>query len=138
MQLQTVERNGEPDFVFKGELLAVAREAAAPSDPNHWELRLFKTANLGYVLASSFHITDGGNRSLHTATRFASIQGLKEFLALDMEGSHHPPAGTLPAKGALITELMNKAAQKDPLCGFFVCPSTGSVPLSPSPERAYS
>lgn len=114
MQQLIVERDGEPLLVFRGEPLARIREAAALGDPNLWELRLYRTAERGYVLAASFHVLAGGNRRLNTAWSFHALDDFKDFLELD--------AGV--AQG-LMAKLLAKAALKD----------RDLSPFAPNPEE---
>ncbi|GAB7079649.1 hypothetical protein [Megalodesulfovibrio paquesii] len=107
-------RHGKPDLHFNGALLGSAREHAeadAPSMRNWWEIALYKTSVGAYLLASTYHVVEEGDRSLSTVISFCKVERLREFF------EHH----TAPVSDMAQAILLQAAAQDPELRRAFAC-----------------
>lgn len=87
-QYRRLPRHGKPDLLFTGILLGTAHEPAPPEDTrrNWWEIALYKTSVGAYLLASTYHVVEEGDRSLSTVISFAEAACLRDFF--DTHGSY--------------------------------------------------
>ncbi|MCA1944631.1 MAG: hypothetical protein LDL30_05025 [Desulfovibrio sp.] len=87
-QYRRLPRHGKPDLLFTGILLGTAHEPAPPEDArrNWWEIALYKTSVGAYLLASTYHVVEEGDRALSTVISFAEAACLRDFF--DTHGSY--------------------------------------------------
>ncbi|WP_051444950.1 hypothetical protein [Desulfocurvus vexinensis] len=114
-----LQRHGKPDLLFEGTRLARVDDREISGFSENWmETALYRTAMGQYVLASVFHITSCGRRSVPTALVFATAQDLLDY----MEVSTRPLS-------PLAAELLRQAALED--AAFTLCGTFAPVALRP-------
>lgn len=86
-----VERNGKPDLVFQGRLVAAVDErqygrsgkAKTGQGGSFWEIALFETSVGKYIMASAFHIAEPVRRTMRTALAFNTADDIHDYLGAD-------------------------------------------------------
>ncbi|WP_154661660.1 hypothetical protein [Megalodesulfovibrio gigas] len=84
-QYHRLPRHGKPDLFFSGCLLGGAWEHASPAeaDRNWWEIALYKTSVGAYLLASTYHVVEEGDRTTSTVIAFCEAKSLREFFDIN-------------------------------------------------------
>ncbi|GAB6175848.1 hypothetical protein JCM16814_07390 [Desulfobaculum senezii] len=117
MEQFTLHRNGQPDLVFNGSEIALVDEREFVGFMENWmDTVLYKTTFGQYVLASVFHITNCGQRTMCTAEVFPTAEALMDFMEV----------GSRPLSPVSL-ELLRQASLHDE--AFMLCTTFCTVQL---------